>query len=636
MKSLSLIFSRASLMRLADHRPPVFTSLALLGLALLPPSLMARSPADFAKGIVESPSGDAADIAYLGVDGAGQAIYATVSYSEGNLGFYSISGDGIQGNGFAIDYFQGKNLAKKIKSETRNKLFMPMGNGSPADGVPRDDFSLRATAILKVDRPGNYTFITRSDDGVRLYLDGKRIIDQWKPMGTTEYRSTVYLQAGRSHRIQLEYFEQGGAGHLELLWQRPGADMPAHLTTAGVLSPVSLLVPETLGLHAPWAAEYFKGRDLKQSLLKRSESRIEHDFNKSGPAPGLPRTDFSARWTGRLKIPKPGAYTFYTTSDDGVRLYIDGKAIIDEWRGMAPTEHSARVELNGDADIVLEYFQGGGGASVQLEWEGPDSARRILSPAGGFRALQPELQKRFVRRILTPPPDQTGNLQKREPLRFALISGGIESELSLFSVQPDGSLERSGSYNGSSSLQAIFHADSMILADAAGLLRLRLAAMSEEPEVLLRESGEIKALCLNGSNVLALFAGELYSNSQNVALMGILKDGEEIQTAACLNSDVLALTDLRMLLLRPGAGSEIQVASEASLPEPLLRSAQSGSRLQVLDAKSRIFVLGKFIYAYQGKEMEQLFTGSGPLRCAMGPVPVCLDSGSSRLLQFPK
>ncbi|RMF30241.1 MAG: glycosyl hydrolase, partial [Chloroflexi bacterium] len=65
---------------------------------------------------------------------------------------------------------------------------------------------------------GRYTFTTYSDDGVRLYVDGRRVLDSWRPM--RGYRSvTVDLDAGE-HTIVLEYFEQKGVALVRLSWHR--------------------------------------------------------------------------------------------------------------------------------------------------------------------------------------------------------------------------------------------------------------------------------------------------------------------------------------------------------------------------------------------------------------------------------
>lgn len=583
--------------------------------------------------IYSIPSAEAADIVYLGRDASGQRVYATVSYAEGRMSFYGIASDGLQGQGFKVDYHKGQNLGTRIKTEYLDSLNMPMGNASPSEGVPRDDFSIRATGILRVERSGNYTFLTRSDDGVRLYIDGKMIIDQWKPMGTTEFRATAHLMAGRNYRVQLEYFERGGPGHLELLWLRPGSDSPAHLTTSGRVAPSSFLVRENEGLQGPFQAEYFQGRSFETSRLSREESQIDHDFNRSSPGGSVPRTDFSARWKGKLKIQTEGLYRFYTTSDDGVRLRVNGETIIDEWRGMAPTEHSGEIELDparGDTiDIEMEYFQGGGGASIKLEWEGPRSARRLLRPAGGFGALKAESEQTFVRRILALPYDLSPDLKKGQSIPFAIISGGITSDLNLFEISSDGVLQKRNSYQGSNGLQAILQKEGILLHDTGGLFLLPFSSAGEA-EPLRTEEEEPVGLCTGRT---AIFPEEIYGGQESISLKGVL-EGKRVFAGACLKNSYLLGSPSGLMIVRQN-GDRVQIVKKAKLPDRMDMEQISGAPLQILDGDSMRFAFGSGIYQWKGDNVELLYSAKGPMRCAAGPVSVCLDSNAGKLLQLP-
>ncbi len=63
-----------------------------------------------------------------------------------------------------------------------------------------------------------YTFITSTDDGVRLWVDGALVIDDWVAHAATERTATIELAAGRSYELRLEYFNGAGAGSARLLW----------------------------------------------------------------------------------------------------------------------------------------------------------------------------------------------------------------------------------------------------------------------------------------------------------------------------------------------------------------------------------------------------------------------------------
>ena len=92
---------------------------------------------------------------------------------------------------------------------------------------------------------------------------------------------------------------------------------------------------------------------------------------------------FSVRWTGRLTAPHDDEFTVYTRSDDGVRMWLDGKQVIDDWRGHGPERNEAKIRLakGQSVELKLEYFQGGGGGMVQLGWEGPKTPGGIIPTA---------------------------------------------------------------------------------------------------------------------------------------------------------------------------------------------------------------------------------------------------------------
>jgi hypothetical protein len=100
---------------------------------------------------------------------------------------------------------------------------------------------------------------------------------------------------------------------------------------------------------------------------------VQVNFESTEDAwPGTQLTDqFYIRWTGVVKIPKDAKYTFYTESDDGSRMFIDGKQVVDNG-GLHGMEEKAGdpVELKaGDHEIKIEFFENGGGAGCKALWE---------------------------------------------------------------------------------------------------------------------------------------------------------------------------------------------------------------------------------------------------------------------------
>src|SRR5205823_5631639 len=67
------------------------------------------------------------------------------------------------------------------------------------------------------------------------------------------------------------------------------------------------------------------------AAVTRTDATVDFDWGGGSPAAALPVDRFSARWTGRVEALLTEAYTFYTTSDDGVRLWVNGQPVIDSW-----------------------------------------------------------------------------------------------------------------------------------------------------------------------------------------------------------------------------------------------------------------------------------------------------------------
>src|SRR5688572_9154015 len=104
-----------------------------------------------------------------------------------------------------------------------------------------------------------------------------------------------------------------------------------------------------------------------------------------GPAAPANVDKFSVRWTGKIRVPRSGDYTFYTHSNDGVQLSVGGQTIIDNWTPHSTTEDKGTVTLqaNRPADFKLEYFQAGGNAVMKLAWQ-PPGTPRVGIPAAAF------------------------------------------------------------------------------------------------------------------------------------------------------------------------------------------------------------------------------------------------------------
>lgn len=122
--------------------------------------------------------------------------------------------------------------------------------------------------------------------------------------------------------------------------------------------------------------QYFTG-----ATVQRVDPQIDFDWGSAAPDAGIGNDDFSVRWTGQVEAMSSGDYTFYTRSDDGVRLWIDGVPVIDNWTDHAATENSsAPITLVAGTryDIQMEFYERGGLAVAELRWSGPGVPKQLI------------------------------------------------------------------------------------------------------------------------------------------------------------------------------------------------------------------------------------------------------------------
>ncbi|HEX3132582.1 MAG TPA: PA14 domain-containing protein, partial [Planctomycetota bacterium] len=141
-----------------------------------------------------------------------------------------------------------------------------------------------------------------------------------------------------------------------------------------------ILHPPSAGDHG-LRAEFFSGREFTERLAGRIDPIIDFAWEDGEqPDPAVPSDGFCVRWTGTITVPKHGRWTFFATTDDGCRLWIDDKQIIDAWRDRGAEESPGVMDLkSGKHEIRLEYFQGGSSKAAHLAWEGPTVEKAIIA-----------------------------------------------------------------------------------------------------------------------------------------------------------------------------------------------------------------------------------------------------------------
>ena len=126
--------------------------------------------------------------------------------------------------------------------------------------------------------------------------------------------------------------------------------------------------------------EFYNGIDFDTLVTTGTNERIDFDWNDEVSRPkGVHQYYYSIRFSGKIEPKESGKYTFLTTSNDGIRLTIDGKTIIENWTPHGETVDTGEIELeaNKKYDIKLEYFQTLGAARTKLAWIKPSDTAKL-------------------------------------------------------------------------------------------------------------------------------------------------------------------------------------------------------------------------------------------------------------------
>ncbi len=246
-------------------------------------------------------------------------------------------------------------------------------------GVEDYDMLRRYAGIFHFDSAGDYDFIVRIDDGLKLYVDGVEYLGHWGIDAGTAYIVPINLTAGY-HLIEVEHYDEIGADNNH--WVRELEWSPRQTNEF-----IGFYYRTLADLEAddPWDAENYDGTE--PLLIRKSSATVsgcsftatslDCDWSQSSPLVDLEGMDssylntdgFGARWLGEFEF-EQGVYLFTVREDDGARLWVDDIALVDEWDEPADTRtYQEAVPLDeGTHSLRLEYWENSGDADVSLDW----------------------------------------------------------------------------------------------------------------------------------------------------------------------------------------------------------------------------------------------------------------------------
>jgi beta-glucosidase len=157
--------------------------------------------------------------------------------------------------------------------------------------------------------------------------------------------------------------------------------------TGDVGAPVPAAALTLDGKQTGFKGEYFNNKQLQGApVLVRTDEQVNFDWSRGRPAPPVNEDNFSVRWTGKFTPPETGTYQLGATADDGVRLYLDGRLLVDAWDNNQPSQirtilKEVSLEAGRSYDVRIEYYEDIRGAIAKFMWSFPRFTERITDEA---------------------------------------------------------------------------------------------------------------------------------------------------------------------------------------------------------------------------------------------------------------
>lgn len=259
--------------------------------------------------------------------------------------------------GWKAEFYKNPYLLGDPVIQQIDRVNFDWGLWKPFDDFPVDYFSARFTTFRYFDA-GLYRLSILADDSVRVMVDGNIVIDSFNPPRPGSLLTAdVTLTAGH-HSIQIDYRENILTAYISFDWARlddaGGPSLPVIDTSAPLIN------------VNPWTVTYYQNTDLSGASVRvASDSDPSRNFGLGAPIPEMEGDNFSVRWESVQPL-EAGTYQIRVRADDGIRVYVNGGLVINEWHGAADVTYTANVTLSaGDHRFVVEYYEAQGAAFTE-------------------------------------------------------------------------------------------------------------------------------------------------------------------------------------------------------------------------------------------------------------------------------
>ena len=260
------------------------------------------------------------------------------------------------------EYYSNRTLEGKPALVRRDQnVKFDRAYAAPAATLQPDDFSARWTRLIYFPA-GAYRFHLTFDDGVRMWIGNELVIDEWSETSLRTVSVERTFKTADARQIRIEYFEATERAHIDFWWAR-------------------------ISNFPEWRGAYYDNDNLVGApVLLRNDPAVDFTWGQDSPGAGVPRDNFSVRWMRTVEFDQD-IYRFRAQMDDGLRLFVDGNLIIDEWHNGGAREVVANYALNkGLHAIRVEHREitgdatAGSGGRRPVRWSHIPTGRANIGP----------------------------------------------------------------------------------------------------------------------------------------------------------------------------------------------------------------------------------------------------------------
>jgi hypothetical protein len=300
-------------------------------------------------------------------------VLTTLSFAL-MLGISNIVAQG--NNQWTAQYYNNTSFSGSPVTASISNLNINWGRNTPASGINADDWTARFNTVAYFNQ-GTYRFSINADDAFRLYVHGQLLIDTFNNPQPNRTQSIDFNMAAGNAGIQIDFREYIGDAFLYVSWQQ---------LNGGVIT----IPPVEGGNYGAWSGQYYNNTSFSGSpFAYGSLNNLNVNWGNGAPVAGMTADNWTARFSTTTYF-NAGTYRFSVNVDDALRLYVQGRLVLDTIAAPQPDRWlTVDVPMTaGNATIQVDYREYVGPAFIYLSWTQTNTPQQPTTPPIGTNEPQ--------------------------------------------------------------------------------------------------------------------------------------------------------------------------------------------------------------------------------------------------------